>query len=109
MKSNKLIAAGLALTAFALMMGVAGAQGTLQSPGYGQANQVGACHGVFGNYYGAGALGGLGYVSSYGGATISSDEQGWNSVGSCPYDGIGSPVGFPPGSSAAGANPNSPK
>ena len=74
-------------------------------PGYYSANQVGSCHGVFGNYFGTvlrpfGAI-----VSSE--APVGQSAGQYNAVGSCPYQGTPAPV-FPPGSSAAGTSPNSP-
>ncbi len=97
---------GISAVLATLLVGIAGAQGTLQSPGYGQSNVNGACRGVFGSYFGT-VVGGLGYISTI--APLG-DQTGANNANGegCPYLGTTNGLPFPLGSSAAGANPNSP-
>ena len=64
------------------------------APGFYQANPVGSCHGVFGNYFGTilNPFGSL--ISSE--APLHSINGQYNAVGSCPYAGMPAPT-FPPG------------
>ena len=64
---------GIGAVLATLLVGIVGAQGTLQSSGYNQASEAGSCHGVFGSYFGT-VIGGLG-------SSISSLEPATGNLG----------------------------
>ncbi|MCL5786777.1 MAG: hypothetical protein M1520_01070 [Candidatus Marsarchaeota archaeon] len=79
---NKTTAIGISVLAITMLFSMVSAQGTLQSPGYNQANEAGTCHGVFGSYFGT-IIGGLGsLISSFEPAT---GNLGTGTSNSNPY------------------------